>query len=250
MKCESVQELLGAFLDGELDANTEFQLRDHLADCAGCTEAYDRLRSLKQAIAESDLSYAAPPELQLRIRKSLHAERNVRTAIASRSRNWLAVAAAVLLAVSVGLGFYVVRGRTSNSELLARQVVSSHVRAMLGSHLVDVPSSDQHTVKPWFNGKLDFSPPVKDLKAAGFPLVGGRIDYVDGRPVAALVYQRRQHIINLFIWPVNDQSFASARPEIMNGYNLIRWTQAGMTFWAVSDLNGNELQQFVALFKS
>lgn len=248
MTCDSVRDMLGAYLDGELDANAEFQIREHLAECAECPEAYRRLRSLKDGIKESNLYYSTPPGLEARIRASLHGTKKDRHTRLNPFRQWMAIAASVLVGLSIGLSVYVFRRGTS-SELLAQQAVSSHVRAMIGTHLVDVPSSDQHTVKPWFNGKLDYSPPVKDLKDAGFPLVGGRIDYLDNRPVAALVYQRRKHVINLFVWP-SVQGSQTKRLETLNGYNVIRWTDAGMTFWAVSDLNARELQQFVALLRS
>lgn len=251
MTCDSVRDMLGAYLDGELDANAEFQLREHLAECAECPEAYRRLRSLKDGIKDGNLYYSTPPGLEARIKASLHAAKATRKDTHARLnpfRQWMAIAASVLVGLSIGLSVYVFRGGTS-SELLAQQAVSSHVRAMIGTHLVDVPSSDQHTVKPWFNGKLDYSPPVKDLKDAGFPLVGGRIDYLDNRPVAALVYQRRKHVINLFVWP-SVRGSQTKKLETLNGYNVIRWTDAGMTFWAVSDLNAKELQQFVALLRS
>jgi anti-sigma factor RsiW len=139
---------------------------------------------------------------------------------------------------------------SSPNNRIAQEVLASHVRSLMANHLVDVPSSDQHTVKPWFNGKLDFSPPVVDLTAQGFPLIGGRMDYLDNQPVAAVVYKHRQHIINLFIWPSTQNRGGETDTITPQGYHLIHWTKSGMTFWAVSDLNLNELQQFVQLMQN
>ena len=161
---------------------------------------------------------------------------------------WAGVAAALAMAALVVWRLDPGVSRRSQNELLAQEVLSSHVRSLMANHLTDVPSSDQHTVKPWFNGKLDFSPPVKDLGAEGFPLVGGRLDYLDDRPVAALVYQRRKHFINLFIWP--SDSGSGQKTVMRQGYNLFQWTQSGMSYWAVSDLNSTELQDFVHLVQS
>ena len=128
---------------------------------------------------------------------------------------------------------------------LAGQVLDSHIRSLMASHLADVVSTDQHTVKPWFNGKLDFSPPVIDFAAQGFPLIGGRLDYLDGRSAAALVYRRRKHIINLFVWP--EQGRVGTESMTRRGYHLIHWTKDGMTYWAVSDVSGSDLSQFARL---
>jgi anti-sigma factor RsiW len=238
--------MLGAYLDGELDANAEFQMRSHLEVCPDCPDAYHRLSALKQQIKEADLYYTAPAELVKRISNSLPSPPKASRGADVR-RQWLAVAASLLVAISLGLAMYVLRSRQTSSQLLAQQIVSSHVRAMMGTHLVDVPSSDQHTVKPWFAGKLDFSPPVNDLAKSGFVLVGGRMDYIGDHAVAALVYERRKHIINLFIWPSSRDSREISTPRTLNGYNIIEWTRGTMSFCAVSDLNLKELREFADL---
>jgi anti-sigma factor (TIGR02949 family) len=245
MTCDSVRHMLGAYLDGEIDANAEFQVRAHLAECPDCSVANRRLSSLKDRLRQANLYHSAPPQLEARIQTSLRrATKNER---AAHSPRWMAIAASVLLAVLLGWGVYVLR-RGTNPELLAQEVVSSHVRSMIGTRLVDVPSSDQHTVKPWFGGKLDYSPPVKDLKDQGFALVGGRIDYMNNRRVAALVYGRRKHVINVFIWPTRKTEATNL--ETLNGYNVVRWASAGMGFWVISDLNAKELQQLAELLRS
>jgi anti-sigma factor RsiW len=158
------------------------------------------------------------------------------------------LAACVAVAAVVVFRFAPGASRPSQSDLLTQQVLASHVRSLMADHLTDLPSSDQHTVKPWFDGKLDFSPPVKDLSSKGFPLVGGRLDYLQDRPVAALVYQRRKHFINLFIWPSPESS--TQRMAMQHGYNIHHWADSGMTFWAVSDLNNSELEEFVRLIRT
>lgn len=137
----------------------------------------------------------------------------------------------------------------SHEEMITREIVAGHVRSLMANHLSDVTSTDQHTVKPWFDGKLDFAPPVVNLASAGFPLVGGRLDFVDGRPVAALVYQRRLHFINLFIWPSTERQESSVVLQSREGYNILHWTRGGMTFWAISDVSADDLRSFAELLK-
>jgi anti-sigma factor RsiW len=184
--------------------------------------------------------YEAAPGLEQKIRQSLRQE--ISTPSSWRS---LAIAASLLLVASGTWNIVLLRSRADPQQLQAANVLSAHVRSLSGTHLLDVPSSDQHTVKPWFNGKLDFAPAVKDL--AGFPLLGGRLEYFESRPSAALIYGRRNHIINLFTWPSATPTAAAMLTR--NGYHLESWSSSGMTFWAVSDLNESELHQFVSLYQ-
>jgi anti-sigma factor RsiW len=184
--------------------------------------------------------YEAPPGLEQKIRQSLRQEISAPTPWRPTSWKWMAIAATVLLVASVTWNISMLRTHADPSG----PILSAHIRSLAGTHLLDVPSTDQHTVKPWFNGRLDFSPPVKDLE--GFPLLGGRLEYFEGHPAAALIYGRRQHTINLFTWPSAPTAEAS---ETHNGYHLESWSSNGMTFWAVSDLNETELRQFVSLYR-
>jgi anti-sigma factor RsiW len=240
MTCSLAREMLGPHFDGELDSSAELQIRLHLADCGGCTAELERLQMRRRMIRSGGLSYQAPPGLEARIRKSLASGRPALSGWGS----WLALAATLLLVSTISIRLVQLRNGAAN--LVAEEVVSSHVRALLSGHATDVISTDSHTVKPWFNGRIDFSPPVIDLAGQGFPLIGGRVDYVGHRSVAALVYGRRKHIIDLYVWP--SQSNISG-DKSLNGYNVVRWNKDGMFFLAVSDLNNLELQQFRDLLK-
>jgi len=241
-------------VDGELDLVRQMEIETHLKSCPACAAAYEEHRALQSALRGGSLRYRAPTQLEARVRAAVGAARTRtpgemprRVAWGSPLR-WLAAAAAIVLAVF--LGWKILPSWRSGDEQLAREVVAGHVRSLLASHLLDVPSSDQHTVKPWFAGKLDFSPPVGDFKEQGFELIGGRLDYLDRRAVAALVYRRRQHTINLFVWPAPGGAETSEAALSQQGYNLIHWTLAGMDFWAVSDLNASELAQFAGLVRA
>jgi len=190
------------------------------------------------------LYFEPPPHLEGRVRAEL---RKTGKAPTGRRFGWRwLVAAASLPSMAALAGALVVMSRIpSQNDLLNQEIVSAHVRSLMADHLTDVPSSDQHTVKPWFNGKLDFSPEVRDLSGEGYPLVGGRLDYLGGRSVAVLVYQRRQHSINVFVWPEPDAARAEPREVSSRGYNLIRWSHGGTSYSVVSDLNLGELRTFV-----
>lgn len=246
MTCAAAVELVESYLDGELDPSVQAEIEDHLSNCGACAERHARVRQLKLDIRAQAPYYDPPPGLERRVRAALaQAAQSEAKPGSSGAWQWFAIAATFLLACSLALNLALFR---SHRDTLAQAVVSSHVRSLIGTHLLDVPSSDRHTVKPWFNGKLDFSPDVKDFAGQGYPLVGGRIEYLEDRPVAALVYQRRLHVINVFVWPTGS-SPDNAGELAQKGFNLIHWTKAGMTYWAVSDLSLNELRQFSDLYK-
>lgn len=238
------RELLEAYFDRELDASNNAAIERHLGECALCTEALVGLERQRTEIRESAPYYHASPELKRAIANRLSTLQAAKTGQPEYQWRWAAIAASLLLAVSVGWNLYRVGPRAAESEF-AQAVVADHIRSLIGTHLVDVPSSDRHTVKPWFAGKLDFSPEVKDLASDGFPLAGGRVDYLGGRTVAALIYRRGQHVINLFEWPQSSSQTAGSFNQ--NGYHALNWTAAGMTYWAVSDVAAPELERFRGL---
>ena len=234
MICDQVARDLDAYMDGELASDSAAAIRVHLDACAPCRQRFVDREALGGLI-RSVPSYEAPAGLRARVAGQ--------TQRAWPARHLLAWAAAAVLAVSVGGALRLVRSTATRGDTTADDVVNGHVRSLMAEHLFDVRSTDQHTVKPWFLGKLDFSPPVVDLAAAGFPLVGGRLDYIAGRPVAALLYQRQKHTINVFVWPESGAS-GGVTERAIRGFHVRHWVREGMSFWAVSDLNDAELTEF------
>jgi anti-sigma factor RsiW len=243
MTCRETKNLLNAYVDGELDSAGSLGVEKHVQGCASCLTDAENLHALASAIENGGLRFTAPQRLKTNVQAALREANPAPTRSIFNWRWGSAVAAAVLIVV-VSMQWL-----KPSQETLMNEIVSSHVRSMMANHITDVASSDRHTVKPWFSGKLDYSPPVKDLTDQGFRLLGGRLDYVDSRPVAALVYQRSQHLINLFVWPSNNTVTKQEDQLTRQGYNLIHWTQSGMSYWLVSELNLAELGECARLLK-
>jgi anti-sigma factor RsiW len=251
--CTDYETLLHALADGELDAGHVRDVDAHVAGCADCAAKLKAIRALREAMAGSSLKEAAPAHLRSRIEALFPAAAPLVAPAAARegpiSRWWrsflggFSVGAALSAAVAAMLVIGIF-GPDPNQQV-ADEVVSAHIRSLQAGHLMDVETSDQHTVKPWFNGKLDVAPPVIDLTAQGFTLLGGRLDYIDGEPVASVIYQRRKHVINLFVAQRLGAARASIMSKTVQGYNARHWTEQGLDFWAVSDLAGDELDEFV-----
>ncbi len=246
MSCQEVRELLDGYVDTELDVVTTLQFERHLKECAGCQGFFERYEQFTRAVQANMPRFDAPAGLESKIRSQLGLppgrQASVRTTPFADWGRWAVAASLIGVLLLTGTLLMLLK-RRSGSDLLAEQVVSGHIRSLMANHLSDVASTDQHTVKPWFSGKLDFAPVVKDLAPEGFPLTGGRLDYLDDRSVAALVYKRRQHTINLFLWP-SPTSESGPRTLTIKGFNIIHWTQGHMTYWAISDLNATELRDF------
>ena len=250
MTCAETQTLIHGYSDGELDLTKCLEIEQHLETCPACAQAHADIQSVRAAVQNSSLYFETPTGLAKRVQRSLPEASHARRTPGSSPRRLLALAASLALATAVGWGLLRMLSARSGEAFLTQELVASHVRSqMLPSHRFDVASADPHTVKPWFEGKLDFSPPVKDLAGQGFPLIGGRLDYLRNRAVAALVYQRRKHTINLFIWPSSPGDPTAPKKATRQGFHIREWTSSGMTFSAVSDLNEGELQEFVLLIQ-
>jgi anti-sigma factor RsiW len=246
MTCEEAEVLLQALIDGELDAGHAREVEDHIASCPHCAELAKDYRAMGRMIADKGASYAAPPELRRRIEAALpqpKAAPNRRAVLRG-----FALGSAVSAMAATGLVAVILRN--DDDARIQSELVSAHLRSLQAGHLTDVLSTDQHTVKPWFNGKLDVAPPVIDLTAQGFTLIGGRLDYVNARAIGAVVYRRRQHVINLFVAQTSDTERRAARASQRQGFNIPRWGDHGLNFWAVSDLSADELAEFGDRFEA
>jgi anti-sigma factor RsiW len=245
MNCAEIRLLLHAHADGELDAANSLELERHLKTCAACAAEKASLQSLRAALRKSDLNFRAPVSLKMDLRQFVEDLNEGKNSRKNFDLQWLwkflafgATAFALLLIFLRPAGI-------SEHDAFLNEVIASHVRSLQVEHLTDVISSDQHTVKPWFDGKIDFAPDVKDFTAQGFSLVGGRLDYLDGRTVAALVYRHNKHFINVFVWPAVD----ATKPETVmrRGYAIINCATNGLHYCLVSDMNSTDLGELASL---
>src|SRR5271169_3624291 len=261
MNCADCEILLHALLDGELDAGHARDVESHLASCPGCTGQLKAFGAMRAAMTAANLKETAPVHLRSRIEAALAVPEAPAAMRRETQRtpwpgSWLkswptslrtflggfTIGTALSAAVAASLVVAIVRG--DEGSQITNEVVSAHLRSLQAGHLIDVETSDQHTVKPWFNGKLDVAPPVVDLTAQGFTLIGGRLDYINGEPAGSIVYRRRKHVINLFVAQRLGTAIHGVKDEIVQGFNIRHWSEAGLDLWAVSDVDAGELDEF------
>jgi anti-sigma factor RsiW len=249
MDCKDTPNLVHGYIDGETDLQQSLAFEAHVQGCAACRGLLEEQQELRQLIRTQGTYHPAPEGLAARIRDAIDAPAKPKIARA-RFAGWqpLAMAASLALAVLASSGTtYYVTAPGAQSQI-TDEVIADHLRSLMANHLTDVASSDQHTVKPWFDGRIDLAPPVKDLTAEGYPLVGGRLDYLGDQPAAALVYRHRKHIINVFI----ARATAEVQPSTAtrHGYHVLRWAKDGMAYWAVSDVDPEDLQELHRLIEA
>jgi anti-sigma factor RsiW len=244
---EHYDDLLDARLDGELTAEEAREVDQHLATCSMCAQDYASLSATHRLLSDNLVRYEAPDVLKARIRTAL-VDTARPTPVARASRPWWRMAAAGVAIAVVSSTLTLVTVRRSDDARATDELLASHIRSLQPGHLTDVVATNQHTVKPWFNGRVDISPAVPNLDSLGFPLVGGRTDYVRGRAVPVMVYARRQHMINVYAWPSSDAASSPSRAGSRNGYHFVTWHSGELAYEAVSDLNAKELDSFSAAF--
>ncbi len=250
MSCDYTRAALHGYLDGELDASRSAEFERHLENCRECAKSLEMEESLRSGLQRSGLYEQAPVALRKKIRAGLDAATATPAAPKIPVWRWITVAASIL--VVAGVSWYV-WSRSANvagvaaPPFTAAEMIDAHIRSLQPGHLTDVASTDQHTVKPWFVGKLDYAPPVKDYSDEGFPLIGGRLDVLAGRNVAAIVYGRRKHIINVFVLPTKEADTPIHPPGLRQGYQWLHWRRQGMEYCAVSDISISDLQELAQL---
>jgi anti-sigma factor RsiW len=248
VNCELTQTVLHGYLDGELDAARAADFERHLISCSDCVAALETHESLRSSLVHARLYERAPNSLRQKVQAQLGG--SVRSSVVPIGNpapwRWLAVAATFLLAVFLGWRLFPLLRGNQEETTLASAIVDAHLRSLQPGHLEDVQSTDQHTVKPWFDGRLDFAPPVHDFVNEGFPLQGGRLDVVHGRTVAVLVYARRKHLINVFVWPTTEPDSEPLSGSQL-GYHWTDWRKSGMEMCAVSDVSPSDLSELQRL---
>ncbi len=244
MTCDEAEVMLHALIDDELDAGHAREIETHAASCARCAAQLASYRDLRQALRGGNLRHTAPASL----RRSI--DHAVPSPVATDRRTLLkGFALGSLLSAAAAASVTLVVLREDRDQRILSEAISAHLRSLQADHLTDVLSTDQHTVKPWFNGRTDLAPPVIDLAAKGFTLIGGRLDFIDGKSVAVIVYRRRVHVINLFVTQGVGSSLQAPRMETVQGFNIRRWTDQGLNMFAVSDINREELDEFGSKFE-
>lgn len=258
MDCKETTARYAGYVDGELGAAEWLRASAHLGQCAACRRECTAQALMRDELRQRMTRHAAGPALRARVRAAVQAQadqplpaapasavRRERSPLSwwvrGHGRGFLAPVASAAFAVLVTSNVVLLATRPSEDDRIAHEVVASHVRALFTDRPIDVESSDRHTVKPWYAGKLGFSPPVADYAAEGFALVGARLDSIDGEPVAALVYRRDKHLVDVFIWPAASPASLAPERQALRGHNVLHWSSAGMRFWAVSDLDASEL---------
>jgi anti-sigma factor RsiW len=254
VNCQDCRDFVDAYVDNELDAASAIRHQQHLHECRACRDALGSRQTLQTLLRRQEMRFEPPPELRGSVTRLLAREAAAGEAAARKTRviplfiPWAIAAALVFFAgltwFNPGAPF-----RAAAQAPIVAEIISSHIRSLLADHLLDVTSSDQHTVKPWFAGKIEYSPPVKELAAQGFRLAGGRLDYVNNRVVGVLVYVYNKHVINLFVWPAGGEPLSGESVFTQTGYSLVHWVDNGMTFWAVSDAGKDVLRKFCDTIK-
>ena len=246
MDCTLHRHLLEAYLDGELGFERTLEIEAHLASCQECSSEVRSWKDIHAALQAKELYHRAPAHIETSIRNLLpQTQPQPRTQNTSWFQRWVWAGGGAAFATAVLLLSFVIMRPTSPSP--SQEIVASHIRSLMANHLTDVISTDQHTVKPWFDGKIDFAPPVHDFAAEGYPLAGGRLDYIENRQVAVLIYRRALHVINVYVWPAQGSGGSKAQTQTINGYNVVSWRSDGFEFRAVSDLNVTELRDLARL---